>query len=38
MVRLVIPLPAGGSVVEADQRLAELAERVAREMPRFVPD
>jgi exosortase D (VPLPA-CTERM-specific) len=38
MVRLIIPLHAGSSEAGADQRLTELASRIVRELPRFVPN
>jgi exosortase D (VPLPA-CTERM-specific) len=38
MVRLIMPLSASGSEADADRQLAELASRVARELPRFVPN
>lgn len=38
MVRLITPIAAGGSEEDADRRLTELASRVERELPRFVPD
>jgi exosortase D (VPLPA-CTERM-specific) len=38
MVRLITPLPASSSEAAADQRLADLALRVTRELPRFVPN
>ncbi|MGO9935094.1 MAG: VPLPA-CTERM-specific exosortase XrtD [Steroidobacteraceae bacterium] len=38
MVRLITPLPAGSSEAEADRRLTDLASRVERELPRFVPN
>jgi EpsI family protein len=38
MVRLITPLAASGSEADADRRLTELASRVERELPRFVPN
>jgi exosortase D (VPLPA-CTERM-specific) len=38
MVRLITPLPASSSEAAADQRLTDLAVRVTRELPRFVPN
>jgi exosortase D (VPLPA-CTERM-specific) len=38
MVRLIVPLPPGGSEAAADASLTDLAARVSRELPRFAPD
>jgi exosortase D (VPLPA-CTERM-specific) len=38
MVRLITPLPEGSSEAAADERLADLAAHVERELPRFVPN
>ena len=38
MVRLIMPLSASGGEADADRQLAALASRVARELPRFVPN
>jgi len=37
MVRLMTTLPPSGSESEADRRLTEIASRMARELPRYVP-
>jgi exosortase D (VPLPA-CTERM-specific) len=38
LIRLVIPLAPGADVADADRRLQDLAERVAPNLSRFVPD
>jgi EpsI family protein len=38
MIRIIAPLPLGGSETDADRRLTEFASRVAGELPRFVPN
>jgi EpsI family protein len=38
LVRMTAPLSPGGSVEDADHRLADLASKVVPELPRFVPD
>ena len=38
MVRLITPLPVGASEAAADERLTDFAGKVARVLPRFVPN
>ena len=38
LVRLITPVPAGGSEADADQRLVEVARRIAPLLTRYVPD
>jgi exosortase D (VPLPA-CTERM-specific) len=38
LVRLITPVPPGGSEQEADRQLTELASHVAADLPRYVPN
>ncbi len=38
LVRLITPLPPGGSEADADRRLVEMARRIAPAITRYIPD